>query len=176
MEGKSLGVGILLGVVIGGLITLDIIGLGYLPGMTQYVTSTSVQTQYVTSVTTVTFSPAPPTTQLVQKWLNPDAPVIPYLDAKKYVGQTKTVEGTIVRTYRSGSNTVFLNFHDPYQGYFYAVIFASDLSNFAFKPEEFYRGKEVRITGLIKLYQGSPEIIVENPSQIEVAYMGFNYP
>jgi DNA/RNA endonuclease YhcR with UshA esterase domain len=32
------------------------------------------------------------------------------------------------------------------------------------------------VTGQIQMYQGAPEIIVRNPSQIEVAYMGFNYP
>jgi len=59
------------------------------------------------------------------------------------------------------------------------VIFSVDLKNFPFNPEDFYRGKEVRVTGLIQFFQGSrnhPEITVKNPSQIEVAYMGFKYP
>jgi micrococcal nuclease len=97
------------------------------------------------------------------------------LDAGKYVGQKKTVEGIIVRTHKS-SKAIFLDFHDPWQGYFYAVIFKDDWGNFAFDPAEYYKGKEVRVTGVIKMYQGSPEIIVESPSQIEVAYKGFNYP
>jgi micrococcal nuclease len=71
---------------------------------------------------------------------------------------------------------VFLDFHDPYQGYFVAVIFSSDVKNFPFPADSFYRNKEVRITGTIQLYQGAPEIIVHSPSQIEVACMGFNYP
>jgi len=80
------------------------------------------------------------------KWLGSDENVIVYLDAEKYVGQRKTVEGTIVRTYNSGK-AIFLNFHDPYQGYFYAVIFKDDWGAFSFKPEDYYRGKEVRVTG-----------------------------
>lgn len=102
--------------------------------------------------------------------------MISWQDAKYYVDKTKTVEGTIVRTYRSSMNVVYLYFRDPHRGYFYAVILTSDLKNFPFEPEDFYSEKEVRITGLIQLYQGSPEIIVKNPSQIEVANMGFNYP
>jgi len=126
-----------------------------------------------TTTFTLAVNPPPPPS----KWLRPNDPaVISYLDAKKYVGQIKTVEGTIIRTYKSDKNNVYLNFHDPYKGYFSAVIFAKDLNNFPFTPEIFYRGKEVRITGMIELYEGDPEIVVRNPSQIEIAYMGFNYP
>ena len=56
------------------------------------------------------------------KWLSSNEDVISYMDAGQYIGQTKTVEGTIVRTYKS-SSAIFLNFHDPYQGYFFIVIF-----------------------------------------------------
>jgi len=168
--------------ILGGLVLGPALApnIAYFPARTveRSVTLTLTEASLVTVTEQIPQTPTQTTTSAaIQKWTNPSDPnVINWADAGKYVGKTKTVEGTIVRTYRSGSNTIFLNFHDPYQGYFYGVIFASDLKNFPFKPEEFYRGKEVRITGLIKLYQGSPEIIVENPSQIEVAYMGFNYP
>jgi hypothetical protein len=99
--------------------------------------------------------------------------VIQYTQAGSYVGQRKTVEGTIVYTYVYGSN-VFLDFHYPYQGYFYVYI--PSASNFNFSPASFYLNKEVRVTGAIVLYEGTPEIIVNSPSQIEVAYTGFNYP
>jgi DNA/RNA endonuclease YhcR with UshA esterase domain len=170
---------ILGGLVLGPGLTPNI---AYFPARTveQQVTLTVTEISLMTITQAPTETPptsAPTDVVLAQKWINPsDSNVVSWADASKYVGKTKTVEGTIVRTYRSSTNTIFLNFHDPYQGYFYAVIFASDLKSFPFKPEDFYRGKEVRITGLIKLYQGSPEIIVENPSQIEVANMGYDYP
>jgi len=107
------------------------------------------------------------------KWISSDTNVIPWTQASSYLNQYKTVEGTIVYTKVSGSN-VFLDFHYPYQGYFYAYI--PSASNFGFSPASFYLNKEVRVTGTIVLYKGSPEIIVNSPSQIEVAYMGFNYP
>jgi hypothetical protein len=109
------------------------------------------------------------------KWISSSANVISWSQAGSYVGQSKTVEGTIVYTGQSGSN-VFLDFHYPYQGYFYIYIPASASGNFKFSSASFYRNKEVRVTGTIVLYKGSPEIIVNSPSQIEVAYMGFNYP
>jgi uncharacterized protein len=107
------------------------------------------------------------------KWISSDANVISWSQAASYAGQSRTVEGTIVYTYKSGTN-VFLDFRYPYQGYFYAYI--PSPSGFGFAPESFYKNKEVRVTGLIQMYQGAPEIIVNSPSQIEVAYMGFNYP
>ncbi|MBU7017003.1 MAG: hypothetical protein HXS44_05800 [Theionarchaea archaeon] len=61
----------------------------------------------------------------------------------------------------------FLNFDSNYQ-YFTAVIFASDFLGFPFIPEDFYLGKKVQIIGIIKEYNGSPEIIVKTPDQIRI--------
>ncbi|MGA2785663.1 MAG: OB-fold nucleic acid binding domain-containing protein [Candidatus Bathyarchaeia archaeon] len=117
------------------------------------------------------------TVSAAPKWLTPSDPnVVSYTDAIKYLDQSKVVEGTIVYTYVSKSSTVYLDFHDPYKGYFNAVIFSSNTKNFNFSPATFYMNKEVRISGTIKLYQGDPQIIVNTPAQIEVANMGFNYP
>ena len=163
---------VVLAFVLGGLV------LGPLlvphPTVTLTTTVTTTTTEHFTITITATTSGA--TTAAGQKWINPSDPnVINWADAGKYVGQTKTVEGTVVRAYRS-ANAIFLDFHDPYQGYFMVVIFKSDWTNFKFQPEIFYKNKEVRVTGLIKTYQGSPEIIASSPTQIEVAFMGFNYP
>lgn len=117
------------------------------------------------------------TTETVQsgKWLLASTKVILWSEASAYMNQYVTVEGTVVYT-KNSKGTIFLDFHFPYQGYFYAVIFSSSSQNFPFSPTDFYLNKEVRITGTIQPYNGSPEIIVSSPSQIEVAYMGFNYP
>lgn len=93
--------------------------------------------------------------------------VISWQDAAKYYGQHKTVEGTIVLT-KCTPKVCFLNFHPDYKTYFTAVIFASDWSKFPANPDTFYEGKKVRVTGLIKEYQGKPEIILKQQGQIEV--------
>ena len=92
-----------------------------------------------------------------------DVPVISWKDAHKYYNQYVVVEGTIVNTYSSGT-VCFLNFDMNYQ--FTAVIFASDFLGFPFIPEVFYLGRKVHIIGIIKEYNGSPEIIVKTPDQI----------
>jgi len=137
--------------------------------------TTSAGTSYQTTSATV-LQTLTTTTGQRPKWISSSTNVVSYLQAANYLGQSKIVEDKIVRTYASSKGTVFLDFHDPYQGYFQVTIFASDVKNFPFSPVSFYLNKEVRVTGTIEMYQGAPEIIVHSPSQIEVANMGFNYP
>ncbi len=145
---------------------------GYFSRLSITTTSEAIKRSEMVTITSATSS----ATSSSRKWISDDN-AISYLDAKKYIGQTKTVEGTIVITLRyEKGNVIFLDFHDPYQGYFQVIIWRENWKNFPFAPEVFYKGKEVRVTGLIKDYQGSAEIEVTTPKQIEVAYMGVNYP
>lgn len=95
------------------------------------------------------------------------ATVVSWKDADKYYGEVKTVEGKIVDTYNSGK-ACFLNFHPDWRRHFSAVIFASDFYKFPDSPEDYYLYKNVRVKGLIKEYQGKPEIILKNKKQIEI--------
>ena len=130
----------------------------------------------VTVTSTVTSTITTSTTVLQPKWMSQAGPnVISWEDAKKYVGQSKTVEGRIFKVSKT-SGIVYLRFHDPYQGYFYGMISSADLKKFPFDPVDYYFGKEVRVTGKIESYQNVPRIIVNNPSRVEVAYLGLDYP
>lgn len=93
--------------------------------------------------------------------------VISWQEANKNYGKYVTVEGTIASTYNSGK-VCFLNFHQNYKKYLSVVIFASSFHLFPPQPEKYYYGKKVRVKGLIKEYKGKPEIIVNNPLQIEI--------
>jgi len=93
---------------------------------------------------------------------------INYTEADNFVGENKTVRGKIDNIYYSkGSDTTFLNFCPDYKTCpFCAVVFSSDKSKFGNLSG--YKGEIVEITGLIKSYQGSPEIILSSPSQIKI--------
>jgi len=93
--------------------------------------------------------------------------VISWQDAAKHYGEYATVEGTIVATHNSGK-ACFLNFHPDYKRYFTSVIFASAFPRFPANPENYYYGKKVRVSGYIKEYEGKPEIVLNDPSQIEI--------
>lgn len=94
--------------------------------------------------------------------------IINACDAANYIGEYKTVQGYVVDVFHStSSNTVFLNFDKPYPDHcFTAVIFSNDLSKFG--NFNIYEGKTVQVTGEIQYYQGKPEIVLENPSQINI--------
>ena len=88
-------------------------------------------------------------------------------EADKYYGQTVTVTGKIVGSHNSGK-ACFLNFHQNYKLYFTAVIFAADFGKFPSNPESYYLYKDVKVSGLVREYQGKPEIILKSPDQIQI--------
>ncbi|MDO8486217.1 MAG: hypothetical protein Q7S77_00760 [Candidatus Staskawiczbacteria bacterium] len=93
---------------------------------------------------------------------------IDYTQATNFVGENKTVRGAVVKVYYSAkSDTTFLDFCASYNGCpFSSVIFSSDKSKFGNINQ--YEGKTVEITGLVTTYKGGAEIILKNPSQINV--------
>jgi hypothetical protein len=106
--------------------------------------------------------------------------VIDALDTEKLLdigynhpGKVVTVEGVIVRTYyakKSKGKPTFLDFHDPYEGYFTCIIWEEDrqgfIEEFPPNPESYFLDRKVRVEGTIEIYEGAPEIILSDPSQI----------
>lgn len=96
-----------------------------------------------------------------------NAETISACDADKYVGKLVTVEGVVsdVHHARSGKAT-FIDMCGkfPNNG-FGGVIFSDDATKF---PDmDSLDGKTIDITGMIKAYQGRPEIILNDPAQIK---------
>lgn len=90
--------------------------------------------------------------------------------AYKYVGQTKTVCGTVESvfySYRSNGKPTFLNIDKAYpNNEFMIVIWGNNRYKFKPTPEKKYLKKKICVTGRIKMYKGTSEIIVTDPSQI----------
>lgn len=92
------------------------------------------------------------------------------------------VEGLIVRTYyarESKGQPTFLDFHDPYEGYFTCMFWQEDretgepirdrfVAAFPPNPETYFLDRRVIVTGPIGIYQGDPEIVLHDPSQIRI--------
>lgn len=104
--------------------------------------------------------------------------IIRWEEAGNYIGQHKLVEGVIVGTHYAANvkgKPTFLNFHMPYKGYFTCIMWGSDrpkfIKEFSSNPETYLLNKRVMVSGLIEEYpagSGIPEIILRDPSQIEV--------
>ena len=113
----------------------------------------------------------PPSIKLIKERLAAQSPgdsgVISWAVADEHMGELATVEGIIVRTYQS-DRVLFMNFHEDYRNTFSVAVFVTDLGKFPDNAKEFYKGKRVRVSGLIKEYRGAPEMIVNDPGQIEI--------
>lgn len=89
--------------------------------------------------------------------------------AAEAVGSHATVCGVVASAHyamRSRGEPTFLNLGKPYPNQiFTALIWGSDRSKFKTPPESL-EGADICVTGLVKSYRGTPEIILRSPSQV----------
>jgi len=86
--------------------------------------------------------------------------------AQEHAGQTVTVEGILTDVHAARSGARFLDIEGAYpNNAFAAVIFKADAGKFS--DVELLRGKTVEVTGSIQLYNGRPEIILNDPGQLK---------
>jgi hypothetical protein len=92
-------------------------------------------------------------------------------DAAKHVGEKATVCGVVAAAKyaaQTGGRPTFLDFGKPYPDtIFTALILGTDRPKFG-TPETTVKGKEVCVTGEIRLYNGKPEIVLTDPKQLAV--------
>jgi DNA/RNA endonuclease YhcR with UshA esterase domain len=98
----------------------------------------------------------------------PTNPVIDVCSARNYIGKNVVLQGKVIEVSES-KGTTFLNFGSRYPNHcFYGVIFSSSSSKFPQNIESYFEGELVNVRGLVEEYQGKPQIILENPEQIEI--------
>ncbi len=98
-------------------------------------------------------------------------PVIADSEASRHIGEMVTVEGKVANVRTTSTNTTYLNFGLPYpRQTFTAVIFRSAARSFP--NAHSWEGARLRVTGRIRLYKGEPEIVLEDPGQVEVVSSG----
>jgi len=92
-------------------------------------------------------------------------------DAKNHIGERATVCGNVVSAHyaaRTKGNPTFLNLDEPYPNQIFTIlIWGSRRPKFG-APENTYANKKVCVTGTVKDYKGVPEVVAEQPSQIEI--------
>jgi endonuclease YncB( thermonuclease family) len=84
--------------------------------------------------------------------------------APRYEGKRMIVRGKITDVRQSDKALVL-----SMDGKFDVMIFPDDLGNFTFfgiDPAAYYKGRTVEVTGRIKMYKGTPEIILSQPMLI----------
>jgi hypothetical protein len=102
-----------------------------------------------------------------------ESPCISCAQARDYIGEYTCVCCTIVRTYYCSScsgQPTFLNSHDPYRGYFTAVVWGDNrqafINHFGSPPESTFRNRFSCFCGLMEYYAANdaPEITLNNPA------------
>jgi DNA/RNA endonuclease YhcR with UshA esterase domain len=95
-------------------------------------------------------------------------------EAAKNIDKKCTVEMEVKSTGKVGNRRVFLNSEANYRdGKNFTVMLGRDaLAKFKKAKVEdaaaHFKGKTIRVTGTVKLYNNRPEIAVDDPSQITV--------
>lgn len=92
--------------------------------------------------------------------------VHPPEEASRYVGHLVTIEGTVLSAIDAGRTVCLLFGVNPRED-FRAVVFAQSLPLFPPDPARYYRGKRLRVRGILQRVEGRPEIVLEDPSQVE---------
>ncbi|MFW6000872.1 MAG: thermonuclease family protein [Halanaerobium sp.] len=99
------------------------------------------------------------------KVMSAELPVINYKEAENYLGKRVIVKGEIIAAAQLEDIT-FLNFSQNYRNRLSIIIFKNNLSKFTYQPAEYLKKKEIMVLGEIELYEGTPQIIIENPENI----------
>jgi hypothetical protein len=90
---------------------------------------------------------------------------IPASEAVNHLGEEVTIEGRVITVGRSKAGYIFLNFGAAYPNQVFNGV-VLDPSIAGLQHLERVTGKRVRLHGVIGLYLGKPEIIIEDPKQI----------
>jgi micrococcal nuclease len=97
--------------------------------------------------------------------------VISASDAAKHINEKVTICEKVFSTKLiTPSNMTFLDlggFH-PNQ-LLTVVIKGEDRSKFKDAPDEYFKGRNVCVTGTVINYKGKPEIVVSDPKQIKIS-------
>ncbi len=100
---------------------------------------------------------------------------VPAEDAQQHLQETNMVCGVVAGTRYADSSQprlTYLNLGRPYPNQVFTVVIPEPVRpKFGVRPEDFYKGKAVCVTGLITAGRGKPQIVIDNPSQIEVEEM-----
>jgi DNA/RNA endonuclease YhcR with UshA esterase domain len=89
--------------------------------------------------------------------------------AAAHVGQQVTVQGTVSSVYTSRGGNTFINFGGSYPNQDFTAVIFSEASS-SFPNVDPLQGKQVEVSGVVRLYHGKPEIILRSASQLRVLH------
>ena len=93
------------------------------------------------------------------------ADCVSFTDARRYIGKTQCISGTIFHVKEGNKGVTFLDFCEDYEVCpFTVVVFASDLRKLGDVRQ--LKGRSIQINGKVEEYDGRAEIILKNAQQL----------
>jgi len=100
-------------------------------------------------------------------WGDLEKGIIPASGARENIGFLRRVETTVLNTFLS-EKVLILNCRDNFK----VAIFKDNLRSFPKmalrSPDSYFKHKTIRLYGVIKDYKGAAEIVLNDPSQLEI--------
>ena len=93
-------------------------------------------------------------------------PVVTPQEAAAQEGKQVTVKGVVDGQKTSAKGITYLNFGGRFPNHVFSCVLRSKDFPDGVPP---YEGKEIEVTGLIKIYEGKPSMDIKSPSQIHLA-------
>jgi len=97
-------------------------------------------------------------------------PAVPAYEASNQIGEVSNVYGRVAETYYDRDNDqYYLYFGEPYPNHIFSVIVPGmEARSINPRPDLYFNGQHVSITGYVTSFENRPEIIVRKSRQLEV--------
>ena len=92
-------------------------------------------------------------------------PTITPAEAAKHVGEEVIVQGTVDQIVLTVNLTTHINFGGSYPNHVFTATILKARQSF-FTRVKGYEGKVVQVRGVVRLYRGKPEIVLNDPGQL----------
>ena len=88
-------------------------------------------------------------------------------EAKNNIGRVRMIEAEVIDTHLT-EKLLILKFKNNFKVVMYKNNIPPGLKGMVRSPNEYFKGKTVKVYGIIKEYKGYPEIVLHDMSQLEV--------
>ncbi len=100
-------------------------------------------------------------------WVDLEESKIPASQAKNNIGRIRMIESEVIDTYLT-EKLLILKFKDNFKVAIYKDNISSASKDMVRSPNKYFKGKTVKVYGVIKEYKGYPEIILHDMLQLEI--------
>lgn len=97
-------------------------------------------------------------------------PIIPAYDSWDYIGEVSTIYGKITDSfYDNASDQYFFYFGEVFPNYSFSVVMPGrEARYFSIRPEMYFVGQNMSVTGYVSKSDDRPEIVVRSARQVEL--------